>query len=520
MAAAKLGGDVKASFWLAVVLIAGAALVDSGPLAWMLSPFILLLLIYAAARAPLRHSILVLMFCACVLENPNDNPGDGRWTSPFFGVGRAMLGHLNNLTGVSWLSFSGQDLMVGVLIMVTTFRKWSGSPTDRAGRIRGPAILVRLAHVAMIGVVYVWIVGLVRGGDFGKSLWQVEKVIYLPVMFLLCEKGFRGPKDLHALGKVVLTAAVLRSFQAIYVYNIVTLKPGEEFGFATSHHDSILFASAFVMLILLVLERAGPKYTRAALLYLPILAVGMWVNHRRMVWVQVVMVLLTLYFATPESKLKRKARRIVYVLAPFVAVYIAVGWGSQAGIFAPVQTMRSVVEPETDASALWREIETYNIVSTLRQFPILGYGYGNAFWEIISLPPVAYPLELFLPHNSLMGLWCFSGLIGYSTITLQWAGAVYFGWRSFFATKVPVERVVSIMAVGSVMIYMVQCFGDIGLGAWPGVYIMATTMSMAGKLTVANGAWVKPRQAPATGEPKAPEVFEAPPEPRASSGAA
>ncbi len=490
MADAKLGADIKAAFWVAVVLVAVAALVDNGMLAWALTPIILLLLVYAAARAPLRKSIMVLMFCGFALENPNEAPGAGYWVSPFFSIGRAMLAHLNNLTGVSGMSFSGMDIMLGVLIVVALVRRSTGSRTDRAGRIPGPKIMTRLAFVSLAGVAYVWLYGLIRGGDFKMSLWQVEKVIYLPVVFLLCEAGLRGPRDHVAFGKVLLGAATLRACQAMYVRSIAVIPEGAEFVYATTHNDSILFAAAFVMLVLLILEKAGPKAVRTALLVLPILAIGMAVNNRRMVWVQVAMVLATLYLATPETPLKRKVRRILYYLLPVLLVYIAVGWNSHAGVFGPVQTLRSVVEPEMDSSSLWREIENYNLIYTIKQSPLFGQGYGWGFWEIIPLPPVDYSLELYVPHNSLLGLWCFAGFIGFSAITAQWGAGVFFAWRGYFSSKKPIDKVAAIMSVGAIIIYMVQCYGDIGLGSWTGVFTVAPTLAFAGKLAVANGAWV------------------------------
>ena len=489
MANAKLGIDIKAAFWAAVLLIAVAALIDEGTIAWLMMPLILLLLIYAAVRAPLRNSIMVLMFCGFALENPNDGPGAGYWVSPFFSVGRAILAHLNNLTGIRSMFYSGMDIMLLTLFVIVLVRKWTGSQIDQVGHVRGPKVMTRLAFLSLAGIAYAFIVGMIRGGDFRMSLWQMEKVIYLPVIFLLCEAGLRGPRDHLALGKVLLGAAVLRACQACYVWHVVELPEGVELVYATTHHDSMLFAAAFVMLTLVALERARPKALRNALIYLPILSAGMIVNSRRMVWVQVAMVLVTLYLATPETPLKRKARRIIYWLSPLALAYIAIGWNSDASVFGPVQTVRSVVEPETDASSLWREIENYNILYTIKRFAIFGEGYGLGFWEVIPLPKVGYPLEHYVPHNSLLGLWCFTGLIGCSAITLQWGAGVFFAWRGYYSSKSPLDRVAAIMSVGAIIIYMVQCYGDIGLGAWAGVFLVAPTLALAGKLAMANGAW-------------------------------
>jgi hypothetical protein len=362
------------------------------------------------------------------------------------------------------------------------------------GRVATPKPLVRLAYLSLAGVAYVWFAGLIRGGDFRMSLWQVEKVVYLPIVFLLCHVGLRGPRDHTALGKVLLAAAAIRACLAIYVAATVTPPADPNTGaavlaYATSHHDSMLFASAFVLLLLLILERVGRRAVRAAYLLLPVVVLGMIANNRRMVWVQVFMILFTLYLVSPASALKRKVRRLVVVLSPLAAIYVAVGWSSKASVFRPVQIARTVLEPATDASALWREIENYNIIFTIKQFPILGHGYGYGFWEVIALPQIPYELERFCPHNGLLGLWCFAGYFGYTAITLLWGAGVYFAMRGYHAAKQPIDRVAAIMSVGAVIVYMVQSYGDMGLGAWTGVFIVAPTLALAGKLAVATGSW-------------------------------
>src|SRR5262249_25006207 len=175
--------------------------------------------------------------------------------------------------------------------------------------------------------------------------------------------------------------------------------------------DSILFAMAFVILLSMIMERAGRSSTRFALVALPILAAGMIANHRRMVWVQVAMVFMTLYLATPANPTKRKIKIAAWALSPFIFAYIGAGWESKAGIFKPVQTIRSVVDPQSDGSTLWREIENFDIIFTIKQYWLLGAGYGNGYWEVWPLPPIDYSLERYLPHNSLLGLWCFCGVI-------------------------------------------------------------------------------------------------------------
>jgi hypothetical protein len=509
MAESRLGGDVKAVFWFCCFLMVAAGLIDSGPVAWLLSPIILVGLVFCSIRAPLRHSYLALMFTALTIDYPNEALADGHYQTPLHKVGAALLDHLNNLTGIKALFFSGTDIIIGVLCIVAFLRDRSGARIDKQDRVPTPKPLVRLAWVALAGAGYVWIGGLVRGGDFSWSLWQLQKVVYLPVLFLICHLGLRGPKDHLALAKVVLCAATVRALLAIYIRRTVTPPPDPMTGIAvlasaSGHADSMLFASAFILCVLLLIERVGKKATRAALWLLPILVMGMIANTRRLVWVHIALILVTLYFVTPDNSFKRKLRKTIVLSIPAVALYMAAGWNSMYGsFFKPVRIARSILEPASDASSLWRELENYNLIHTVKQSPIIGFGYGHRFIEALPLPSVNYSLEYYCPHNSLLGLWAFAGYIGYTAITLMWGVGVYYAMRGYHHAKAPSDRVTAIVCVGAVLVYLVQAFGDIGLGSFTGIYLLAPALAIAGKLAVATGSWGAARQPTAQQAPGA-----------------
>jgi len=159
-------------------------------------------------------------------------------------------------------------------------------------------------------------------------------------------------------------------------------------------------------------------------------------NNRRMVWVQVAMVFVTLYLATPTSPTKRKVKLAALATSPFIIAYLALGWDSAgSGLFKPVEMIRSVIDPQSDGSTMWREIENYDLLYTFRQYWILGTGYGNGYWEMAQVPAIDYALEKFIPHNSILGLWCYCGIIGYTAFTLLWAAGVFFAMRAYRAAS-------------------------------------------------------------------------------------
>jgi hypothetical protein len=222
---------------------------------------------------------------------------------------------------------------------------------------------------------------------------------------------------------------------------------------------------------------------------LPIIALGIKDNGRRMAWVQVGVVLLTVYLITEDNPVKRRVRRTLIYSSPVILAYFVVGWNAASSIFKPVKIMRSVVDAQSDSSTLWRELENFDLISTVRMNPILGTGYGNGYVEVVKLPEISYSLERFVPHNSILGLWCYCGYFGYTALTLLWAAGVYFAMRAHKAATEPSQRVAATACFGAVLVYLVQCWGDMGLGSWTGVFIVAPSLAVAGKLAVATGQW-------------------------------
>lgn len=487
MAESKVDSLTKGVFVLAVAMAVGAVLLDDATVGWVVGPTVLLMLCFVMSRVPLLYSLLGVMFCSLVLENPSEAPAAGMWQSPLYILGGLMLTHLNQTTQVSWMSCSGTDLLLIFLMGRTYWRHRSGI---REGLKSAPVPkeIAQLVFLSLAGTAYVFVRGMLRNGDFGKSLWQMEKVTYLPILVLLFQVALRDRRDFLAVGKLILTAAMIRALLVIYIMNFADMG-GAVPAWATTHHDSMLFACAVVILVSVLMHRARPDAWRLFWLTLPILVWGMVLNNRRTVWVQIILVFVTLYFSTPDSPDKRKIRKYLLFASPLILAYVAIGWGSPAGIFKPVQTLRSVVEPANDVSTMTRDIENYCIAKTIGAHPFLGLGYGHQFFQLISLPPMPYPLEPYLPHNSLLGLWFAAGFVGYTAMTLLWTAGVYFGVRAYRAADSRMDRTIALVCFGSVLIYLIQCYGDIGLGAPTGVYMVSASIAIAGKLAVSTGAW-------------------------------
>ena len=289
-----------------------------------------------------------------------------------------------------------------------------------------------------------------------------------------------------------MTAACLKAMLAIYIRATVPPPPGEEtLQYATTHADSMLFAVAFCSVLALLVHRRGGRRVLLIAAVLPLLIAGMVANGRRLAWVELAAGVATVVALTPWSAAKRAVLRGAIMASPLAIAYAVVGWGSGAGIFRPVHTLRSVVDSKSDPSTMWRDLENYDLFYTLRQTPVLGTGYGHGYVEVVSLPDVSssYALYRFLPHNAILGLWAYGGLVGFTMLWAILVVGVFLAVRAYRHAVTAGDRTVAVTAVSVVVVYLAYCFGDLGLGTWTSVFTVAPALAIASKLAVATGAW-------------------------------
>ena len=468
-----------------VALFAG-----DGSLLLALGPVLVFALAFAVSKLPLRVPFLVVTFLALTLENPADVPAQGLWKSPLYTPGALFLAHLNVTLPHKSLLFSGLDVVLVYLFAVVAWRGASGSQIDGAPRL-APRPMRVLALVSLGAVAWIWTFGMLRGdADVASSLWQVERVLYLPLLFFAFQGALR-PRDAKALAGVIVAAACLKACVALYVRQTIVPPPGKELLYATTHPDSMLFAGAACTLVALYLEHRDRRHKLVALLVLPLIVAGMIANSRRIVWVELAAGLAVVFGLTPWTRAKRAIARAAVVASPLAVVYAVLGWSATSGFFGPVHTIRTLVDSDTDGSTTWRDWENYDLVYTIRHNPLFGVGYGHGYVEYVKLPDVSreYALERFAPHNSILGLWAYGGVLGFAALWTLLVAGIFFGARAYRNAERAHDRAALLAAIVAIVVYVVHCYGDMGLGTWVGVFTVAPALAIVGQLAVTTNAW-------------------------------
>lgn len=476
---------------LAIATPALAYATDGNP-AVVLAPVLAIGLLVLLWRIPLRVPVLVLVFAGLVLENPGDAFACRLWKSPLATVGALLLAHWNTVIPFKPLVFSGFDVALVILFVIAFYRRASGSRIDGPEFIESASPLRFFSGVTIAGALFVEAWGALQGGmDVTSSLWQIQHVAYLPILFFLFERAFRGPRDFPAIAKLVVAAALVRASAAWAIRHFVKPNSIDEMPYATTHTDSMLFAVALCLCLVLFVEFHDRKRLKLAALVIPVLLLGMIANNRRLVWVEVALAGLTFLALAPKrGPVVRTIIRGALVAVPLLCVYLAVGWDSQSGrLFSGARMVRSIIDSKSDASSEWRDWENFNLIYTLKQSPIFGHGYGHRYLEPIPLPRVDYDQEYFLPHNSVLGLWAFGGLVGFTLIWTMLVVAGLFAVRSYKLASRPEDRVAAMIALMMLVIFLAHCYGDLGLGTWDANLLTGLALVVAGKLALTTGAW-------------------------------
>lgn len=487
---------------LAVVSVLLVAVSDGNPLAG-LAPLLSLGFLYLLWRLPLRVTLTVLVFLIFAIDSPFEVPHAGMWEDPLMPLARLLYDNLHKVTGISVLRFSGLDLLLLFLVFIALYRKLTGSRIDPP-TVATPRVLKQALFVSFAAVVFLEVMGILRGGNAQQSLWQMRQIIFIPVVGALYQLGLQGPRDLKPLGMAILAAALFKVFLGAYFLYFVAHKQELSPPYVTNHTDSELFVAAIMVVVTLWMEDPRAKHFLMMLLVVPVVLFGIVINDRRLAYVSLAACLITVFLMMPMRRSKRFLLRTCVLALPLMIPYVAIGWSAQGRVFKPVQVIKSVVDSDAgansqaDSSTEFRNMENYNLYRTWLPNPLLGSGFGHEYNEVILLPDISrfFPAYRYVPHNSILWLWGIGGYVGFSAMWMFLVIGVFMMARAYPAARTVEERTGALVCLCIVVSFLNQAFGDMGTQSFQSVFFLAPAVVMGGKLAVASGVWPAPQEAP------------------------
>jgi hypothetical protein len=399
---------------------------------------------------------------------------NGHWRSPFLAFGPLFV----SVPGINL--FPWQLLLIALAPLCLL---WPGAFRKRAW----PMDAAIVTSFAAVTLTFLW--GWTRGGSPYNAYYQLWRFLVALLVGLLLLSVVRSSRDLKAVGFTLLLAALVRGTLCIYFYwEVVHGKIEPPPPYMTSHCDSLLFVAGILISLSWALARGtatawlGAVFVSAHLVYAIVL------NDRRLAWIELLLVGVTL-FLLPRRRARRRNRLRVPLVAAPLLIYAIVGWGREEAVFEPLRALATISGNE-DSSTLARQEEVRNLLYTMWAAgnPILGTGWGVPYQKVTSVYANFGPewwQYAYLPHNSLLAVAVFGGLVGISGIWLVVPVAAFLARRGYRGSARPTDRAAAMAALCVLPAYGAQCYGDIGFQSLTGGLILGVAMAAAGK----TAAW-------------------------------
>jgi hypothetical protein len=382
------------------------------------------------------------------------------------------------------------DLILLMVLLVASFKR------DR--RIAQVAPM-RNALLLMLSItVLCFLYGVLRGGEVRFASWQTYLILSDVLVAFTVAATFRTVADFYGLAKWLIAAALYHALMCwisylTWAHDLV----GESGAFLTTHDDTIQWVVAILVLIVSAVDKRSPVVTvRNVAIILFLIGAIQW-NSRRLAWVSLAMGLVVMYVLFPQGAAKRRINRVVRIAGPLVLVYVVVGWGRQNTIFLPLRSISSVSTHE-DTSTLARNAENLGLIATANGSNFaLGTGWGRPYTFITMKYDISgFELWRYIPHNSILGVLAFTGVLGFAGFWLALPTAVFLNSRMARLAKDPRARSVGIIGAAQLVVCANQLYGDMGIFDLKAMYVVAISYAMALRLPCVASVWGTPNSRP------------------------
>lgn len=447
---------------------------------------------------PLKWPFLALLFFAVTLDDPTDRAYFGLWRSPLWPLGKLLFTNVALFTGFEICIFALTAVMVARRLWLPRSEVQKLDPiTGLAPRPLQVALLISGGTVLLLLAM-----GLLRGGIFREALWQFRSLLMMPFVGMLALYALDLPKDLPKLLGVLVTGSLVKALLGTFFMYAIAFPRGEYPPHTTGHNDTMIFVTAVLTALTMFWEKPTRRHLWLMLLWLPLIAMALKLNDRRIAYVDIVMALGLIVLISPMHEMKRKFTRVAVVLAPIFLLYVAAGWNQTGTVFGLAQKVRSIIAPaentEEESSNVERDIENFNIMKTWERNMVFGQGFGHAFTEYIPSNDFRQSAFGHVGHNSILWLLWIGGIVGFTGVLAYLAVGLFFLGRALPAITAWRERVALLVSLGIIVTYLMQAFGDMGTQALMFDFFVGTALAIIGRLATKANAWrvASPAQEP------------------------
>lgn len=358
-------------------------------------------------------------------------------------------------------------LFIFVILVVVCHRFINRQRLLQGGTIIWPFLLFLLCVVG--GIVH----GLASGGDLKITVVEVRPFWYFFEAYLLAYNLVMRKRDLYAFFWLVILAAGVKGLQGVYIYLVALHGNLAGYDSIMSHEESFFCVALILLVALFSLYYRYRPQLYAALLVLPCEVVTLIANQRRTDYVALLlglaMVLALVFVMKPEM---RKFLVVAVLLSVILSTsYVVVFSGSSSVFAAPARAVVSIFNPTVSGgskadSNLYRTVENFDLIYTVKQNPLIGLGFGKAYAEPIPLTTVfpgilaADMYYAYVPHNTIYWVWMRLGAIGFLVFWYLIGAIIVRGCLIVRELKDRYLQLIAMYVVGVVAMEIIVAFGD------------------------------------------------------------
>lgn len=362
---------------------------------------VLLLYLTAVALAVLSptKAAAALLFTAIVIE-----PGAVDFTRPLSLAVWQMPSGFENAVPFTTSPFE-----------LVTFAAATSAFFRFKSKIQTPLLAWGVPAAVALGFAY----GLYHGGASNLAYNEARGIVAGIAIFILTSRVL--PNDVRKSLKLTLSAMVILA--GITIVRYLTMARTGNFDvpaeFLFSHEGSVILGIGLMVGVLAIASIDTDSMTKLSLVaYCLLISVAMVATGRRAA--TLVLLIGGLSIATLLFSVRPKTVLVSGLIIGVLGTgYMTTYWNKEYGAAAqPARAVRSQISPSQrdQSSDIYRTIEKYNVVETIRLNPTFGVGFGRPFYQFQPLTDMTawWPLQYYTPHQSVLWLWLKMGLIGIS----------------------------------------------------------------------------------------------------------
>lgn len=337
-----------------------------------------------------------------------------------------------------------------------------------------------LALLLFAAIAFSEVHGMVTGGTFLPSMWEIRALMYFLLLFFLVPQLIQTRKQMNIILWIFIAMIAVKASQGAWRFIELGFK-FKTYTTLTNHEDPLFIADLLLFLLALKMFDVKIPQRRVLVWLLPVFFLGFYAGQRRAVYASLAIALI-LFVVMLKPEQRRKFIRMAIPILVLVAVYAAVFWNRPGRLGAPVRLLASAFSNTKKGagdrywSDLYRDYERYDLAITVRHFPLLGLGFGKKYLQPVDLALIGtnWSLRDWIPHDEILWILTKMGAVGFFIFFVFIDALVFEIGRMAKTLKDPYLRAVTFLIAAAIMGQIVVSYFDLQLTFYRNMILLGT----------------------------------------------